>query len=59
MRKNQDAGVVVEACIYFAEAYGITAEIKALGIEVRPMGVPLTEFLKDPDWETLVFDSGR
>ena len=55
VKKMQEAGVVVEACVNCAEAYGITEEIKALGIEVKPMGVPLTRFLKDPEWETLSF----
>lgn len=44
----QEAGVVVEA-------YGITETIKALGIEVTPMGVPLTRAKKSPVLETLSF----
>ena len=55
MKQIQEAGVVVEACVNCAEAYGIVEEIKALGIEVKPMGVPLTRFLKSPEWETLSF----
>jgi hypothetical protein len=55
VKKMRDAGVVVEACVNCAQAYGITEAIRALGIEVKPMGNPLTEFLKDPDWETLSF----
>jgi len=55
VKKMQEAGVVVEACVNCAEAYGIVDTIKALGIEVKPMGVPLTRFLKSPDWETLSF----
>ena len=55
VKKMQEAGVVVEACVNCAEAYGITETIKALGIEVTPMGVPLTRSLKSPVWETLSF----
>jgi len=55
LKKIQDAGVTVEACVNCAKAYGIADELKALGIEVKPMGVPLTEFLKKPDWEVLSF----
>ncbi len=55
VKEMQDAGVVVEACINCAEAYGITKDIEALGIEVKPMGQPLSEFLKNPEWATLSF----
>jgi hypothetical protein len=55
VKRVQEAGVVVEACINCSEAYGITDTIRALGIEVKPMGKPLTQYLKDPDWATLSF----
>lgn len=55
VKEMQEAGVVVEACINCAEAYGITKAIESLGIEVKPMGKPLSEFLKDPEWSTLSF----
>ena len=55
VKKIQEAGVVVEACINCAEAYGITETIRDLGIEVKPMGKPLTAYLRDPEWATLSF----
>jgi len=39
-------GVVVEACIACANAYGVTEELKKLGYDVKGMGLPLTEYLK-------------
>jgi len=39
-------GVVIEACIVCANEYDVTDELKELGFEVKPMGKPLTEFLK-------------
>jgi Uncharacterized protein conserved in archaea len=39
-------GVVVEACIACANAYGVTEELKNLGYDVKGMGLPLTEYLK-------------
>lgn len=39
-------GVILEACIACAEMLGVTNELKALGIDVKGMGVPLTEYLK-------------
>jgi hypothetical protein len=43
MRKD---GVVVEACVACAEAYGITESLKKLGYDVKGMGKPLTDYLK-------------
>jgi hypothetical protein len=39
-------GVILEACIACSEGLGVTEELKALGIDVKGMGVPLTEYLK-------------
>ena len=39
------SGITVEACQGCTEAYGITEDIKALGIPVRFMGETLTEIL--------------
>jgi hypothetical protein len=39
-------GVKVEACIVCADSYGVTEELRKLGVEVKPMGKPLTDMLK-------------
>ncbi len=39
-------GVQVKACIACAERYGAVEKLRALGVEVLPMGLPLTETLK-------------
>ena len=54
IKAMQEDGVVVEACIACAMEYGIVDQLKALGITVRGMGVPLTNYLKS-DWKVLVF----
>jgi len=41
-----DAGVHVIACIACAQMYGVVEVLESLGIEVKPMGIPLTELLK-------------
>jgi hypothetical protein len=51
----QEDGVVVEACIACARKLGLVEELEALDIDVKGMGVPLTEALKDPDTEVLTF----
>ncbi len=35
-------GVILEACIACSNGLGVTEELKALGIDVKGMGVPLT-----------------
>ena len=38
--------VVVEACIACADAYGVTENLQKMGYIVKPMGKPLTDYLK-------------
>jgi hypothetical protein len=45
VKQMMQDGVRVEACIACANSYGITDDIRALGIEVKPMGEPLTDML--------------
>ncbi len=40
-------GVEVQACIACANAYGVGDELKELGYEVKGMGKPLTDYLKN------------
>jgi hypothetical protein len=40
------AGVELQACKACADLYGVTDELRALGLEVIFMGKPLTEMLK-------------
>ena len=47
-------GVHVQACVVCADSYGVTDPLRALGIEVKPMGEPLTDLLKH-DWKVLTF----
>lgn len=51
----QADGVVVEACSACARKLSLVEELEALGIDVKGMGVPLTEALKDPETEVLTF----
>ena len=40
-------GVILEACIACSNMLGVTEELKNLGIDVKGMGVPLTDYLKN------------
>jgi hypothetical protein len=55
VKAMQEDGIVVEACVACARKLELVEELEALGLEVRGMGVPLTEALKDPDTEVLTF----
>lgn len=43
----REAGVVLEACKACADRYGVSTDLEQLGIDVRYMGIPLTEYLKE------------
>lgn len=52
VKKMQDAGIKVEACMACARMYEVDGKLKDLGIDVKGMGVPLSNYLKE-DWKTL------
>lgn len=39
-------GIKVEACLTCAEGYGVSRDLRLLGIDVKGMGLPLTNYLK-------------
>ena len=47
-------GVKVQACIVCAESYGVVEVLRGLGIEVKGMGMPLTNILQS-DYKVLTF----
>jgi hypothetical protein len=46
LKKMKDEGIVLEACKACADMYGITDKLNELGIDVKYMGVALTDYLK-------------
>lgn len=48
------SGVVVQACVACADMYGVADTLRQMGIEVKPMGRPLSDMLK-VDWKVLTF----
>ena len=54
VKQMMEDGVRVEACIACANSYGIADDIRALGIEVKPMGKPLTDMMNS-DYKVLSF----
>ena len=52
IKKMQDAGIKVEACMACARMYEVDGKLQELGIDVKGMGVPLSNYLKE-GWKTL------
>ena len=46
IQKMMDVGVNVEACKACADLYGVSDDLSKLGIDVRYLGKPLTEYIK-------------
>jgi hypothetical protein len=47
-------GVQVQACIACADSYGVSPRLRELGVEVKGMGPPLTDMLKQ-GWKVITF----
>lgn len=46
IKKFIELGIKVEACKACADQYGVADDLKDLGIEVKYMGEPLTDYIK-------------
>lgn len=55
LKKMKEAGVELFACKACADIYGVADKLDGLGMDVKFMGVPLTEILKKSDWRTITF----
>jgi hypothetical protein len=49
-----DSGIVVQACVACANMYDVSDTLRELGVEVKPMGKPLSQMLQG-DWKMLTF----
>ncbi len=54
VKRMQDSGIRVEACVACARMYGIEENLKQCSIDVKGMGVPLSGYLKS-GWKVLTF----
>lgn len=48
-------GITIEACKACADSYGVSSKLSSLGITVKYMGSPLSQFIADPQWQVLTF----
>ncbi len=47
LSRSKDAGVKLLACKKCSDLYGVSDDLRRLGIEVKYMGKPLTDYLRD------------
>ncbi len=52
VKEMQKIGIKVEACTACAQMYGVNQKLIDMGIEVKGMGLPLSNYLKE-GWQTL------
>uniref|UniRef100_UPI003216C9F3 DsrE family protein n=1 Tax=uncultured Draconibacterium sp. TaxID=1573823 RepID=UPI003216C9F3 len=52
IQKMQEVGVKTEACLYCAKMYGVDKKLEEMGVDVKGMGIPLSDYLKE-GWQTL------
>ncbi|MFA5637612.1 MAG: DsrE family protein [Anaerovoracaceae bacterium] len=53
LKQIMDTGVKVEACKRCAEGLGVEEKLTDFGIDVKMMGEPFTEYLKDPSYRII------
>jgi hypothetical protein len=49
----KEKGVNLLACKKCSDMYGVSADLKRLGIEVKYMGKPLTDYLRDDKYRVI------
>ena len=54
VKHMKEAGVELLACKACADLYGVSDKLTALGVDVKYMGVPMTDMLKG-GWTSLTF----
>jgi len=50
----KEVGVKIEACKTCADIYGVSSKLEEFGIDVKLMGLPLTEYLKN-EYKVMTF----
>ena len=54
LAQMKESGVKIEACIACAQMYGVDGKLRQLGYDVKGMGRPLTDYLKQ-NYKVLTF----
>lgn len=49
------AGITLEACVVCADSYGVADRLRELGIDVKPMGKPLSNIIREGNSRLITF----
>ncbi len=52
LKRMQEAGVKLEACMHCAQMYGVHDKLAQMNIDLKAMGVPLSNYLRE-GWKVL------
>lgn len=55
LKEMKQQGIVVEACVVCADSYGVSDRLRELGIDVKPMGKPLSTIIRDKSVHLITF----
>ncbi|MEJ2249980.1 MAG: DsrE family protein [Candidatus Lokiarchaeota archaeon] len=47
LQKMKENGIILEACKACADKYGVSESLEKIGVDVRYMGTPLTDYIKE------------
>ena len=53
LSRIKEAGVKLLACKKCSDLYGVSDDLRRLGIEVKYMGKPLTDYLRDDNYRVI------
>ena len=54
IKEMLDDGVKIQACQACSDSYGVSEQLRKMGIDVRYMGKPLTDYIQQ-GWHILTF----
>ena len=55
LMEMKNAGITLEACVVCADSYGVADRLRELGIDVKPMGKPLSSIIRDVNSRLITF----
>ncbi len=55
LMEMKNAGITLEACVVCADSYGVSDRLRELGIDVKPMGKPLSNIIREENSRLVTF----
>lgn len=55
LKAMKQSGITLEACVVCADSYGVSDRLRELGIDVKPMGKPLSNIIREKESHLITF----